>query len=694
MIMANKEEHVLMIVESPNKRETLKEFLPSNYTVMASFGHICKINDSGKFNLGIDVDGDFAADFKIDPGKRDIVKQLREAVKLADKVVIASDSDYEGEAIAYHLKNFLKIPDTKYERVTFHEITKKTVLEALANPRKIDYNKAISAITRACEDKIIGFRVSITVMSKVGAKSAGRVQSAWLKVLAMREEDIANFVPQTYYEVWLPITYKSKDYRVQYKGTTSKKMVSIPDKPHADQVIADCKGGKYILSSIESKDRSIPSKLPFTTSTLQQEVSSKLGYAQKKITECIQKLYEGISVGGKHVALITYIRTDSTYMNEEFAETLAQYVKQQYGTKYYAPVKRGKKEKNVQDAHECIRPVDLEMTPDKLQQYVDDTQLIKIYKIIYERTVAAAMADCIMEDSEYSILNGEHRFAYTRHAVKFDGFRKVYDYKEDSDEDSLYPDIPLNTVVKAKTPEVVAKETTPPSRYSEAALIKKMDELGIGRPSTIANTITILEDPERGYVEKEGKLLKVTEKGMRLSKFLDDWFGDIINLTYTAEMEANLDKIANGLLDSVESMREFYSKLSIDLEKAKNADSVKPVAKIAEGKVCPNCGKPLVHRQGKFGEFLACTGYPKCKYTEKIVDPNVVQATTTTTQKEAPKVTGYKCPDCGADIVIRKNAQGQPFYACGGFPKHKRIFNDLEFKKIVGKQSVNKIANG
>ena len=692
--MANKEQHILMIVESPNKVKTLKEFLPSNYTVMASIGHICKIEDSGKFNMGIDVDNDFAADFKIDPGKRDVVKQLREAVKLADKVVLASDSDNEGEAIAYHLKNFLKIPETKYERVTFHEITKKTVLEALAAPRKIDTNKAISAITRACADKIIGYRVSVSVMSKVGAKSAGRVQSAGLKVLAMREDEIAKFVPQTYYEIWLPFTYKTKEYRAQYKGTAAKKMVSIPDKPHAEQVISECKGGKYILSSIESKERPIPSKLPFTTSTFQQEVSSKLGYSPKKAAECAQKLFEGINLGGKHIALITYIRTDSTYMNEEFAESLTKYVKQQYGAKYYSPVKRGKKEKNVQDAHECIRPVDIEMTPAKLQEYVDDTQLLKVYKIIYDRTVAAAMADCIMEDTEYSILNGEHRFAYTRHSVKFDGYKRVYDYKDDSDEDSLYPDIPVSTTLKTKALDLVTKETTPPSRYSESALIKKMDELGIGRPSTIPGIISIIEDPERGYTEKEGKLLKVTEKGMRLSKFLDTWFGDVINLTYTAEMEADLDKIAEGTLNNIEFLHGFYDKLCIDIENAKNADSMKPAAKLAEGKVCPNCGKPLVYRQGKFGEFLACTGYPKCKYTEKIVDPNAVQTTVTAAPKEAPKSTGYKCPDCGADIVIRKNAQGQPFYACGGFPKHKRIFNDLEFKKIVGKQSVNKLANG
>ncbi len=678
----------LIVVESPNKVRTLQSFLPDNYIIMASVGHVTKIQDSGKYNMGIDVDNGFAPDYVIDSGKKDIVKQLKAAAKTADKVILASDPDNEGEAIAYHLRDTLKLKDDQYERVTFHEITKNAVTEALKHPRKIDDSKAQAAISRAILDKIIGYRVSPIVMTKVSARSAGRVQSAALKILAMREDEIAAFVPKKYYELYLPFNVNGIDYEAQYKGTDRKKMTTIPDEPTAKSIVSECDGGEYVLKSIESKDRTVAAKPPFTTSTFQQEVSGKLGYSPKRAMECAQKLFEGIDIGGSHVALITYLRTDSTDMNSEFADSLAEFVKTEYGEEYYSKPKTAKKGKNVQDGHECLRVIDLGMTPAKLKTHIMDSQLIKVYEIIYARTVASSMKDCIMSDTEYSIYNGKHKFAYSTHKIKFDGFKKAYPYKEDDDEAAKYPDLPLNSKINAGKLRLAEKTTSAPGRYTETSLVKKMDELGIGRPSTTANTIAVLEDPARGYTEKEGKTLKVTDKGMRLSKFLDSAFGDIINLTYTSEMESGLDMISEGKIDRVSFLTEFYGKLQADITNARTMESVKPKAEPV-GRACPKCGKELVYRVGRYGKFIACSGYngksTGCSYTERVQDPNQPSAPA----KPAPIKTGVMCPQCGKEIVIRTSSAGKRFYACSGFPKHKKIFTEEEFKKLAGNQAID-----
>jgi DNA topoisomerase I len=681
----------LLIVESPNKVRTLQSFLPSNYVIMASVGHITKIQDSGKYNMGIDVDNGFAPDYAVDSGKKDIVKQLKAAVKTADKVILASDPDNEGEAIAYHLRETLKLKDDQYERVTFHEITKNAVTEALKHPRKIDENKAQAAMSRAILDKIIGYRVSPVVMTKVSARSAGRVQSAALKILAMREDEIAAFVPKKYYELHLPFDVNGITYSAQYKGTDKKKMTSIPDEEIVDKIISDCDGGDYALKNIESKDRIIAAKPPFTTSTFQQEVSGKLGYSPKRAMECAQKLFEGIDIGGNHIALITYLRTDSTEMNSEFASALADFVKETYGEEYYQKVKVANKGKNVQDGHECLRVIDLSMTPAKLRTHILDSQLIKVYEIIYARTVASSMKDCIMSDTEYSICNGKHRFAYSKHKVKFDGYKKAYSAFDDAEEGGAYPDLPLGAKIDAGKIRVDEKTTSAPGRYTETSLVKKMDELGIGRPSTTANTIAVLEDPARGYTEKDGKTLKVTDKGMRLSKFLDGAFGDIINLTYTSEMESGLDQISEGKLDRLSFLTGFYAKLQSDIANARTMESMKPKAELV-GRACPKCGKDLVYRAGRYGRFIACSGYSGkkggCLYTERIPDPNH-PVDPNAPAKPAPIKTGVMCPKCGKEIVIRTSSAGKQFYACSGFPKHKQIFTADEFKKLAGDQSVD-----
>lgn len=682
-----KEEKILMIVESPNKVATLKEFLPSNYTVMASVGHISRINDSGLYNMGIDVKNNFAVDMIVDPLKKDIIKQLKQNVKLADKVVISSDPDREGEAIAENLRHFLSIPDSKYERVTFHEITKNAVLEALKHPRKIDENMATAALTRSIIDKIVGYRISPIVLTKVSCKSAGRVQSAALKILATREREIINFVPETFYEIWLPFIKNDNTYKAQYKGTNKKKVVSIAKKEDADQVVADCKGHDYILKNIDTKERHISSKPPFTTSSFQQAASALLGYSPKKAMECAQKLFEGIEINGAHTALITYIRTDSTDLNPDFTKQLNEFIKNKYGENYCSAIKTAEQAKNAQNGHEALRCVNLEMTPSELVKYIEDNQLIKIYTIIYNRTVACAMADCIMTDCEYSIYNGDHRFAYSTHSIKFDGFKHIYNYKEEDDDDTEFPVLALNEKLKTKKLDLIEKKTTPPARYTEAKLIQAMESYGIGRPSTFASTVTTLTDPTRNYTELDGKTIKVTDKGLRLSEFLDSSFGDIINLTYTSEMENMLDEIAEGKKSYLDCLNDFYNKLSEKVTLAKGAASNKEPAVVVKDRVCPKCGGQLVIRKSKYGEFIGCQNYPKCKYSEKIIKNGEAEV------KSEVKTTGIKCPDCGKDIVRRQNKKtGQYFYACSGYPAHKRIFTELEFNKLVEKQHTNPLS--
>lgn len=697
--MAATIKNVLVIVESPNKIETITNILKKlksniNYTVAASVGHITKIADTGKYNMGIDVDNNFTPDIVIDPGKKDVVKKLKELVKMNDFVILATDPDREGEDIAYNLKTFLKIPDAKCGRGTFHEITEKAVSKALTfeNLRQIDINMHNAALARKILDKIIGFRVSIITMSKAGCRSAGRVQSAALKILAIREDEISNFIPKKFYELYLPFTYNKKEYRAQYKGTDKKKIVSIPDEATVNKIILDCKDNDYVLKSIDSKERRISSKPPFTTSTFQQEVSSKLGYGSEKAMSVAQSLFEGINIGGEHIALITYLRTDSTDLNDDFAKDLIAYIKTNYGEDYYAPIKKGPKSKNSQEGHESLHVVDLTMTPDKLKTYISDTQLIKVYKIIYDRTLACAMADCIVTDTEYSIYNGNHRFSYTTHDIKFDGFKVIYDYDDDED-DSKYPALKLNEKVNAKDLEKVAKETTPKSRYTEATLIKEMEDTGIGRPSTYASTVKTLKDPDRGYTDKDGKSINVTEKGMRLSKYLDKQFGDFFNLTYTSEMEDALDEIEKGKRDWVEYISEVYNKLVADIDAAKKADGVKPEVEQV-GRNCPECGKPLVYRVGRYGKFIACSGWSGkkgCHYTEHIEDPNAVKKDETPA-KEKPEDTGYICPTCGKPILKRNGPKGF-WYACSGYPKHKKIFTVDEFKKIVEKGAIKSSTN-
>ena len=602
----------LFIIESPNKVPTIREILGNDYIIMSSVGHIRKINDSGLFNMGIDPDKDFEADYVKMPDKADIIDKLKEQVKIADHIYLATDPDREGEAIAWHLKEVLKIPASKCSRVTYHEITKRAITEALKNPGKIDNKMVSSATTRARLDKIVGYRLSPVASKKVGARSVGRCQSAALKILVEREEEIEKFNSKKYYELFLPFIENDNEYKAKYIGTALSKVNQFDSKEIPLEIVKECEDSRFILTNVETKERHVSPKAPFTTSTFQQEVSSKLGISVKQSMSLAQRLFEGINIGGKHIALITYIRTDSAEYAPEFIEELHSYIKHKFKPEYFNGVRKVKKNENAQNGHEAIRPVDLAMTPERLEDYIDDEQLLKVYKIIYNRAVASAMSDQIISDTEYTISNGKHNFLFVQRAIKFDGFKIVYTYKDDNEEDlTVALNMQLGYNINNKPVEIVEKATRPPKRYSEAHLTATLDKLGIGRPSTYATILSVLTDPKRNYCTWENKLLKPTELGIKLSHFLEEYFPDIISVDYTAEMENSLDDIAAGKLKDVEFLRSFYSKLD---------DAVSKIAPTASGvtnKKCPNCGKTLVYREGRFGPFLACPGYPKCKYTEK-----------------------------------------------------------------------------
>lgn len=609
----------LIIVESPNKVKTLMSFLDKKYKVAASVGHICEIKNTGLYNLGIDVKGDFDIDFTISPDKKEVVKNLKALVEKADNVYIASDPDREGEAIAYHLKNFLNIPAKKLKRITYHEITKKAVEEAINHPGKIDEDMVDAALARASLDKIVGFRLSPIARTKVGAKSVGRCQSPALKLVVEREEEIMAFKPETYYEIYLPFTKNKVEYKAQYKGLikSDKNTPTIKDKELADKIIADCKGFDYTIKNIESTDRSVSPKPPFITSTFQQEVSSKLGYSVKTAMSYAQKLFEGIDVGGQHIPLCTYLRTDDSSMNPEFEQELREFVKNTYGDKYLreSAVKKKKGKEITQAGHECFRVINLSITPEVLSRYINDQQMLKVYELIYNRTVASVMTDAVIKDVNFIIKNGEYKFVYSEHSVAFDGFKKVYNVDEEELNSGL--DVCVGEKLKTKKLELKKKETAPPRRYSEATLVKTLESSNIGRPSTFATIINTLLDPGRGYCEEQGKALVPTEKGINLVHFLNEAFPDIVDYDYSAKMEESLDKISKGELKRVDYMKSFYKDLESQIKTARGIEGNKPKAEELD-RVCPQCGKQLVKRHGKFGDFIACSGYPSCKYTEKI----------------------------------------------------------------------------
>jgi len=648
---------ILVLLESPGKIATISKILGglhdgNTYTVKASMGHITRIADIGKYKMGIDLTT-MEETYEILSNKKAIVKELKGEVKLADTVYLASDGDTEGNKIADAWITELKIPKKKYARVIFREITEKGVENGIANAGELDTLSVESARCRAELDKIIGYRLSPLSLSKIGAPSCGRVQSAALRILADREHEILSFIPKEYYEIYLPFTKNKKEYTAQYKGTATKKIVTIPEKNDTEKVVSECISGNYIVKNIVAKNRKVQSKLPFTTSTFQQEVSSKLGYNPSRSMQLAQKLYEQ--------GLITYMRTDSVRLSDDFVTECKTLIEKDYGKKYYKGLHVSSKENaKAQDAHESIRPAHLEKTPSLMKLTLEPMQY-KVYKIIYTRTLASLMVDSIIIDTNVEIFNGVHKFVLTGHQEKLDGYKKIYKEYEDEEDVELLPSFSVDEKITDKPLDVQHKQTNPPTRYSEASLIKELEHSGIGRPSTFSPTIENLK--KRHYVEMEKKVMVVSDVGIRLDAMLREYFPDVINTTYTAKMEEMLDKIADGTKDRVTELTEFYTEFAPTVLKANremNKDKAKPEL---TDKICPNCGAPLVMRHSnKTGkDFYACSKFPKCKYTVGIVDPNEPP-------KPKAEITDIVCPKCGkGKLVKRTSRKGEVFYGCTDF---------------------------
>lgn len=634
----------LVIVESPSKSKTIEKYLGSDYKVVSSKGHIRDLATSGKFGLGVDIDNGFMPNYVTIKGKGGVIKELKKDVKDSDFVYLASDPDREGEAIAWHLKDALGIKDNNYKRVLFNEITHDKVLEAIKNPTVINDDLVKSQETRRILDRIIGFRLSKLLQSKIGAKSAGRVQSVALKLIVDREREIAAFVPEEYWT----ITAQFKDYEaVLFKYKTD----DIELKSEADaNAVLDKLDKSYKVESISKKDKAKKSKVPFITSTLQQEASTKLGFSAKKTMSIAQKLYEGIDLENETVGLITYMRTDSIRLSNDFIKPAMEYIKTNYGDSYAGYVKVSKKKENVQDAHEAIRPTSVLREPLKVKKYLSSDEF-KLYSLIYKRALASLMADAKVSQTTIILDNNDYKFKATGQILIFDGYLKVYgDYE--SSEDKILPDI--GDSENCSSVGVLPEQhfTNPPARYTEAKLIKEMEELGIGRPSTYAKIIDTIK--ERGYVDIVDKKFNPTEIGIITTDKLQEFFSDLINVEYTREMEEDLDLIADGKLVWNKVLADFYGLFEPRVESA--FDDMEKKAPEETGEVCPECGNLLVIRNGRYGEFVACSNYPECKYIKK----------------EEPEVKIIMdCPLCSGKIVEKKTRKGKLFYGCDHYPKCK-----------------------
>lgn len=604
-----KADRILFIVESPNKCSTIKQFLPDNYIVMASVGHICRINDSGLYNMGIDPTNNFKIDFKVPSEKKEVVDKLKEQVKFASKVILATDEDREGEAISYHLKNFLKIPEEKYERITYTEVTKKAVIQALNHPRKIDMQLVNAALDRSCRDKIVGYRLSGIARNNVNARSVGNCQSPGLGMIVDLEEEIENFVPEKFFELYLHFSKNKVDFKAKYNGTDKEEIKKLKSLDECKTIVADCKKGEYSILSVEKKDSLENPKPPFITSTYQQEVSKKLGIGVKDAMDAAQKLFEGIEINGQHIGLITYHRTDSPVLSEEFVTSAKDYITEWYGKDLFVGQKKVKHEENAQEGHEALRVVDVNMTPERLSKLLTNNRLLKIYEIIWKRSVASLCKPAVFANTLYTIQNGKHRFVMNSKELRDEGYRKIYSYSnEDEKEEVIKETFNEKEVLQNTQEEAVEKETTPPSRYTEASFLKDLDKRGIGRPSTYATIINTLLDEKRGYVKVVDKKLVPTPLGIALVHFLKQNFPSVVDTSNRAKMEKTLDLIATGKKDYLEDLKDFYNDLEAEIKKVNPSEG--------EEKICPNCGKPMAIRKGKYGLFYGCTGYPDCKTIE------------------------------------------------------------------------------
>lgn len=641
----------LVIVESPSKSKTIEKYLGNDYQVVSSKGHVRDLATSGKYGLGVDIEDHFKPNYVTIKGKKKVIDELKKDCKNAKFVYLATDPDREGEAISWHLYDVLGLKPEQYDRIVFNEITKPAVIEALKHPRKIDQDLVNSQETRRILDRIIGFRLSKFIQSKTSGSSAGRVQSVALKLIVDREREIQNFQKEEYWTITAQFpSFEADLFAYDHKD------IEVKNEQEADHILEILKP-TFQIESIEKKKKNKKSKPPFITSTLQQDASNKLGFTAKKTMSIAQKLYEGIDLGSETVGLISYMRTDSIRLSDEFVKSAFGFIKATYGEEYIGTVKHTRKKENVQDAHEAIRPTSVNRTPESVKQYLTNDEY-KLYRMIYYRALASLMKDAKTENTTVILDNENYQFKATGQTIVFDGYLHIYQDYEDTKE-TVLPEFDQKNEPMITSTDIVKEQhfTKPKPRYTEAKLIKEMEELGIGRPSTYA---TILDNIKtRGYVNMEEKKFVPTEIGIEVTDKLQQSFSHLINVKYTAKMEEDLDKIADGKKVWYQTLDKFYKEFEPSLKEAFETVAKKEPEKT--GEKCPQCGSDLVIRKGRYGEFTACSNYPTCKYIK---------------QEKKEEVVICDCPNCDGKIIEKKSRKGKLFYGCNHYPTCKTAYWD------------------
>ena len=693
-----KKEKALVIVESPAKSKTIKKILGDSYQIEASYGHI---RDFPPKVLGFDVANDFEPSFIVIPEKKVVVKKLNDLAKKSDKIYLASDPDREGEAIAWHVRQVLEVPDEKINRIEFNEITPKAIKSAVEHPRQIDMERVKAQQTRQILDRLVGYKISPVLWEKMRnyRLSAGRVQSVALRMICEREDEIDAFVPVEYWSITADLLKGKLPFSAELTKYKDKK-IEIKNKEEADKIVADLtkKGLKYEVSKVTYRDTQRKPSAPFITSTLQREASSKLGYGVSKTMQIAQKLYEGIEIGDEPVGLITYMRTDSVRITDDAQAAAKDFITDSYGENYYPKTPNNYvkgKGKNVQDAHEAIRPSYIEKTPDSIKQYLTSEQY-RLYKLIWSRFIASQMENAKVKNTSVDITADDYLFKTGTSKVIFDGFLKVYNENDDEPDSAKIPDLEQGDELKLQKIEPKQHFTQPPPRFTEASLVKALEEHGIGRPSTYAPIISKIQ--QKGYVEKLEKALAPTILGRTLCRELIKYFTDIMNYKFTAQMETKLDDIAEEKAVWTDVLKDFYTPFTETVDSAKKN---MPKVLIESDVVCPKCGKKMIVRTSRFGtQFLGCSGYPECKTmmplnkdgsaapvdeksdekcekcgSEMIVKVGPYGKYLQCTNDECKNrkriviTTGVKCPKCGeGEIIQRKSKYGKIFYGCNKYP--------------------------
>lgn len=644
-----KRKKTLVIVESPSKAKTIGRFLGSNYKVVASVGHV---RDLPKSKFGIDIDNDFEPEYINIRGKGDVIKELKKEAKSASKVYLATDPDREGEAISWHLAFILGIDPQSECRIVFNEITQKTIKEAIKHPRPINLRLVDAQQARRVLDRLVGYQISPLLWRKVRrGLSAGRVQSAALKIICDREREILGFTPEEYWNIIAKIR-KGKTFNAKLAACDGKK-IEVKNEEQAKEIVSELEKGTYTVASVEEKEKKRRPYAPFTTSTMQQDASNKLNFNARKTMFVAQQLYEGVTIKGQGtVGLISYIRTDSVRISDDAKAAAAEYITSNFGKEYLGSNSFSNKKKEIQDAHEAIRPTRIELAPDQIKDSLTPEQF-KLYSLVWSRFIASQMKPAVYNSVTAVINNGRYDFRATGSTLIFDGFHKVYGSDDNSDKELP----PLEKGEVLKNVKIIPEQnfTQPPSRYTEASLVRTLEESNIGRPSTYAPIISTLSD--RKYITIRRKTIAPTDLGFTVNDMVCEYFKQIVDAGFTAQMEDRLDDIEINNTEWKKVVGDFYGPFEKELKIADESIEKVEIEDKPTGETCEVCGRPLVLKHGRFGDFIACSGYPECKNTKPIIEK-----------------TGVKCPTCGKDIIKRKSKRGKTFYGCSGYPDCSQVY--------------------